>query len=130
MGLIHAAIDGAWAQMEDTTRVYSTPAGRGRFKVLKSTNNEILVKPVGARTKYIEVPRQAFENALEYLLSTYSISEAKPCEIRSSLSSPGPLDLCTRLKGQMIIQYVLPLLQAAGLVKIHKKTPSVVWVCL
>ena len=49
MGLIHVAIDGAWAQMKDTARVYSTPAGRGLFKVLKSTKNEIFVKPVGGR---------------------------------------------------------------------------------
>jgi hypothetical protein len=103
---------------------------RGRFRVLKSTKNEIFEKPVGGRTKEIEVPRQAFAHALEYLLSTYSISEAKPCEIRASLSTPSPLDLCTRLKGQMIIQYVLPLLQAAGLVKIEKTSPSAVWVCL
>ena len=97
---------------------------------MKSTKNEIFEKPVGGRTKEIEVPRQAFAHALEYLLSTYSISEAKPCEIRASLSTPSPLDLCTRLKGQMIIQYVLPLLQAAGLVKIEKTSPSAVWVCL
>jgi hypothetical protein len=69
------------------------------------------------------VPRQAFAHALEYLLSTYSISEAKPCEIRASLSKLGLLDRCTRLKGQMIIQYILPFLQAAALVKIDKSYP-------
>jgi ATP-binding cassette, subfamily B, bacterial PglK len=38
-----------WAQMGDTTKVHSTPAGEGHFRVLKSTKNEIFVKHVGGR---------------------------------------------------------------------------------
>lgn len=49
MGLTHTAFYSAWAQMGDITKLHSTPAGKGHFRVLKSTKNEILVKPVGGR---------------------------------------------------------------------------------
>jgi hypothetical protein len=51
MGLTYAALDSAWAQMGDATKVHPTPAGKGRFRVLKSTKIEMFVKPVGGRAR-------------------------------------------------------------------------------
>jgi hypothetical protein len=74
----------------------------------------------------IAIPRQYFLIALDYLVR-HNHDRDRPCEIRSSFSAPGPLNLATQVNGVVTIMYILPILHQMGLVGIDATRPATTW---
>ena len=74
----------------------------------------------------ITIPRQYFAIALDYLIR-HGHTRGTPCEIRSSFTAPGSLNLATQVNHVVTIMYILPILHQMGLVSIGSARPATTW---
>jgi hypothetical protein len=123
------AISNAWLRIGEMDRL-RTPSQRSEYNVEGFTNDRVIVRVAGERHILL---RSAFEAALHYLHVNNHRAE-NPCVIKSS-NNPmlsGPLCLASRVMltgayGPRNVTYVLPILQALGLVDIRTTRPNSVW---
>jgi hypothetical protein len=107
-----------------------TPSGASTFTVDNVTADHVELS-VGASNMVLL--KAALESALKYL-HQHAHNAANPCVIASNNTpqKAGPLCLATRVHlsgtyGPRNVTYVLPILQALGVVKINTKRPASVW---
>jgi hypothetical protein len=125
--IVDLALAHAWYAFPDSIRLNhpskidggSEPNG---FEVTKTSD---MMQVATAKT-IITIPRQRFLIALDYLLR-HNHNRDMPCEIRSSFSAPGPLNLATQVNGVVTIMYILPILHQMGLVGIGSTRPATAW---
>lgn len=130
MGIAKVAIDGVWGKIMkiDPSKEFKTPAERSTFNVVETNQDGLTIRTSGGSP--VPVTKDAFESALAYLLSHAHFDHTRPCEIRSNkdYEMAGPLCRSTREpKGTMTITYILPILEAMGLVGIDPSIPSSTW---
>lgn len=121
-----------WSQMGGLGMLH-TPSKRSAFSIKRVAPDQITVATGKSGTTLVGVPKRAFESALGYL-HTHCHHVGNPCEIESSnpVDKAGPLCLASRQLssgkfGSRNITYVLPILQALGVVKINPKETTSVW---
>lgn len=123
------AFSSLWPHISKLGRL-PTPSGSSSFAIESITGDQVKVS-VG--TSNIVLSKAAFESALKYL-ELHGHDAANPCVIESNNlpKKAGPLCLTTRTNpsgtyGRRNVTYVLPILQALGLVDISPKNPTSVW---
>jgi hypothetical protein len=123
-------IASVWPLISGMT-VLNTPGGQRTFNVVAVSANGVTVTP--GSTSMV-VPRSAFENAIQYL-HDHNHDRRGPCVINAKTvpEEAGPLCRVSRLTttgsfGPRNITYVLPILQALGLVEIEPKSPARTWI--
>lgn len=99
------------------------------FSIGTTTNTTVEIITGGGTS--ININRQAFEAALEYLAANQH-TEINPCQIGSNkdITQAGPLCVSVRNANGinvMIINYLLPLLAQMGLVAIDGSRPNTSW---
>ena len=102
------------------------------FSIANKSPNDLTVQTSGKAR--VTIDKEAFRRALEYLIRHNHVSKVQFCEIGACISNPGPLDLTTRTpqskRSNMVIPYVLPILEAAGVLTIDGGRPNKVWLNL
>lgn len=130
MGIAQAAIESVWDKIGqiDPALPFDTPAEQSTFRLSATGPNTLTVAT--SRNNPVTIRKEAFENALAYLLSHGHVDKASPCEIRASAvrENAGPLSQATHAQNEpMNITYVLPILKHVGLVDIEPAKPSSTW---
>jgi len=123
MTLTEVALTQCWTTFPDRQRL-PLPSQSGFFDVTKRDSNTMDVTTAGDNS--IKVPRAAFVGALDYLIKEGHV-EGNPCEVRNKYDNPGPLAQAAAVNGTQTIQYVLPILQAMGLVAVNSNKPNTTW---
>jgi hypothetical protein len=107
-----------------------TPSGFSAFAIANVTADHVELS-VGTRNMVLS--KAAFDSALIYL-QLHGHYAVNPCAIKSNNDpkAAGPLCLATRVHlsgtyGPRNVTYVLPILQALGVVEINTKRPATVW---
>ena len=102
------------------------------FSVENKSPNELTIQTNGKAR--LTISKDAFRRALEYLIRHNHVSKEQVCEIGACISNPSPLDLTTRIpqtkRSTMVIPYVLPVLEAFGVLTIDGNRPNKVWLNL
>lgn len=122
-------ISRAWSRMGELSRL-RTPSQRSEYIVEGFADDRVIVLVASKRHVLL---RSAFEAALNYL-HQHSHGIESPCLIKSNNDPTlsGPLCRASRVTlsgayGTRNINYVLPILQALGVVDIRTSTPNAVW---
>lgn len=122
-------ISRAWSRMGELSRL-RTPSQRSEYSVEGFADDRVIVLVASKRHVLL---RSAFEAALNYLHQN-SHGIENPCLIQSNNDPTlsGPLCCASRVTlsgayGPRNINYVLPILQAFGVVDIRTSTPNAVW---
>ncbi|EJL99986.1 hypothetical protein PMI23_04851 [Pseudomonas sp. GM24] len=122
-------ISRAWSRMGELSRL-RTPSQRSEYIVEGFADDRVIVLVASKRHVLL---RSAFEAALNYL-HQHSHGIESPCLIKSNNDPAlsGPLCRASRVTlsgayGPRNINYVLPILQALGVVDIRTSTPNAVW---
>lgn len=130
MSLIDAALNDRWNSIP-LHHPLSTPSDRKSLTVEAVLPDEIHILTAGGTP--MKISRGAFYASLAYLLDHGHVA-SKPCVIDSNQQRDlaGPLcraarDGNTANGGTRVITYVLPILQAMGLVEIDSGRPNKTW---
>jgi hypothetical protein len=123
MTLAEVALDQCWNTFPNTQQL-PLPSQAGFFDVTKRGTTAMDVTTAGQNS--VKVPREAFVGALAYLIKGGYV-KGNPCEIRNKYDNPGPLAQAGAVNGTQMIQYVLPILKAMGLVEINSDRPNTTW---
>ena len=133
-------IDAVWPQIAISNsgvlkneETLQTPDSGGKpFSVVKKTVDSVTIQTDGNNT--VSVGKESFRSVLEYLILHNNVSRVQYCKIGASRDNPGPLDLASRIpqskSSTLVIIYILPILAAAGIVKIDGGRPNKVWLNL
>lgn len=127
--LINTALSAVWSHIGAQRELRTPDALAGKsFSVVESSQASI--KILTEKGSPLLIQREAFFQALRYLLANQHIPD-NPCEIRSNqiAESAGPLCRVTREvnSGTRVINYIVPLLAATGLVAVRSSQPNAVW---
>lgn len=133
MGIAQVAIDSIWDKLRqiDPAFEFKTPAEKRTFTL--STVGEDSLAIATTRDNAVGIRKQAFENALRYLLSHGHVSADSACGINANVvrDNAGPLSQATHASNeQMNIIYVLPILKHMGLVGISPTVPTSTWLVI
>ena len=131
--LSQTTIDAIWSEFLESAEPLHTPNNDGNpFNVVNKTDNDVTIQTNGGNS--ISIAKESFRRVLEYLIRNNHVSKVQFCKIGASRDNPGPLDLSSRIsqskKSTLVIIYVLPILEAAGVVTIDGCRPNKVWLNL
>jgi len=128
--LISAALDNRWHTLEVGLEL-TTPDNTSGSPFSIGLINHDMVEILTNGGTSIEINRQAFISALEYLACNQHL-ENNPCRIGSNkdIQQAGPLCVAVRNANGvnvMIINYLLSLLSRMNLVEINGNRPNTTW---
>lgn len=121
-------LDNLWNQL-NAHAAYNTPDNIRQteftIQAINQNPDSITISP-----QNITISKQAFLAALSHLTGNHH-TQGNPCQIRSSNTpkKAGPLCQAARKVNNNVrcINYILPILAAAGIVGINGKRPNTTW---
>ncbi len=125
--LSQTIVDSVWEQIV-LGATYGTPNALNEksFEILERTESIIRVCTRGG--KKLKIQKESFRLAIVFLILHGRISKLLVEEIKSSNTNPGPLDLTTRQpqssKATRVVNYILPILENAGILSINQTIPN------
>lgn len=127
--LLNTSLRHVWSRIESLTGLETPDDAVGRGFTITSVSQDA----VGITTEAgspITIQRAAFLEALRYL-AAHGHDTANPCEIRSNqlAQESGPLCAATRaVNGNTrVINYIVPILVAVGLLGVSGIRPNTTW---
>ena len=127
--LLNAAIDHVWSHIStlDGLTTPDTSVGRS-FQIQDVTPDEIHIATEAGSP--LTLKRAAFLEAIRYLV-TNGHDSRHPCEIRSNQLAENSGPLCTTTRrvnnNTRVINYVVPILAAVGILGISGSRPNTTW---
>lgn len=127
--LLNTAFDHAWGQIATLNGLETPDDAVGRSFTITTVNPDS-VKIATAADSPLTIQRAAFIETLRYL-DTHQHNESNPCEIRSNqvAADAGPLCRAARAANNntRVINYIVPILVAVGLLGLSGKRPNSTW---
>ena len=135
MGIAQLAIDSIWDKIGqiDSEFKFGTPAKNKPFRLSVTGHGQDSLTILTSENNPVTIRKQAFENALVYLLSHGHVNRESACSIAANKvrENAGPLSQSTHAQNEpMNITYVLPILKHMGLVGIEPAKPSSTWLVI
>jgi hypothetical protein len=127
--LLDTAIDHIWGQIATLRDLVTPDNAVGRTYTITGVNPGAVIIETEAGSP-LTIQRAAFIETLRYLVENRHVA-SHPCEIRSNQLSEqsGPLCRATRaVNGNTrVINYIVPILTAVGILECSGKRPNSTW---
>lgn len=129
--LLNAAIEHIWSQIAGLDGL-TTPDDRAARAFTITAVSQGAVEIATEAGSPLAIRRAAFVETLHYLVANHHV-DSNPCEIRSSQLSElsGPLCAATRaVNGNTrVINYIVPILEAVGILGSSGVRRNTTWLC-
>ena len=127
--LINAALESRWnsVQAGQTFRTPDDSVGVP-YSIASHGATSMTIRTDGGTD--IRISREAFAEALGYLIREGHTSERRKCEVGSTYGNPGPLSQAVSQANcgeVVVVAYVLPIQKEMGLVALNGTRPNSTW---